>query len=203
MREEQMTRMQSLFIADKTIEELVRLFSCDIENDDDFYDVIAYNIAQADPDYLLEHLPDYQGPRLRGAVFGLGLSPRRNMRQGEALQSLLTHSDPTVAAEAIDALRHAEQTNAWPSVAPLLYHNTPLVKGAVARFARSALPLDQAFALLTGLLRDSDPIVRQSAIDELAILGDQRAVDLIRAYSRDVDEDVRQAALTALNSLSR
>ncbi len=142
MRKEQVTDtedMQTLFVADKTLGELEALFACDVSDDDDFYDVLAFNLTRIEPRYFLGKLATYSGPRLRGAVFGLGRSSDRGPEQKAALAALLNHSDPLIVTE---------------------------------------------------------------AIDELAELGDRRAIDAIRRFLKDSDEDVRLAAASAINTLS-
>jgi HEAT repeat protein len=194
--------MEVVFVADKSLSELECLFACEID-DDDFYDVIAYNISQVAPDYLLQHMDQYLGPRLRGAVFGLGLSPTRTLAQKERLVSLLGHAEPLIIAEAIAALKNSDRKEYWSVVAPMSRHESPLVRGAVLRYARHALTSHQAYLFLVAGLSDPDPTVRASAIDELGDLGDKEAITHIRPLLRDSDEDVRQAARTAINGLLR
>jgi hypothetical protein len=50
---------------------------------------------------------------------------------------------------------------------------------------------------------DPDSTVKQNAIDELGELGDVSAIDEIRRFLPDPDEDVRLAAATAINALGR
>jgi hypothetical protein len=205
MRKEQMTAatdMQSLFVADKKLGELEALFACEISDDDDFYDVLAYNLTRLEPRYFLDKLGSYQGSHLRGAVFGLGHSTDRGNEQKGALAALLYHPDPLIIGEAIDALRRSEHLDLWQQVGALIGHAAAPVRGAAARFARKALLPEEAFLVLTGLLGDADPLVRQNAIDELADLGNRRAIDAIRSFLQDPEEDVRLAAASAINTLS-
>ena len=198
-----MTRdMEVVFVADKSLSELASLFECEID-DDDFYDVVAYNISQADPDYLLRHIDRYTGSQLRGAVFGLGLSPTRNRAQETRLVALLGHSDPLVIAETLDALRHADYRDYWSDVSPLIQHESPFVRGAVIRYARHVLVPEQAYSFLIAALGDAHAMVRSSAVDELGDLGAKEAVSHIRLLLRDPDDDVREAARTAINGLVR
>jgi HEAT repeat protein len=196
------TDMPTLFVADKKLGELEALFACEISDDDDFYDVLAFNLTRLEPRYFLDKLGRYQGPRLRGAVFGLGHSTDRSEQQKAALAALLYHPDPLIVAEAIDALRRSKHLDLWQQVGALIGHAAAPVRGAVARFARQALLPEEAFLVLTALLGDADPLVRQNAIDELAELGDRRAIDPIRRFLKDPDEDVRLAAASAINTLS-
>lgn len=205
MRKEQVTDtsdMQTLFVADKKLGELEALFGCEVSDDDDFYDVLAFNLTRLEPRYFLGKLATYSGPRLRGAIFGLGRSTDRGPEQRAALAALLNHADPLIVGEAIDALRHSEHLDLWPEVGTFIGHEAAPLRGAVARFARRALLPDEALLVLTGLLTDSDALVRQNAIDELADLGNRRAIDAIRRFLKDPDEDVRLAAASAINTLS-
>jgi HEAT repeat protein len=195
--------MEVVFIADKSLPELECLFSCEIDDDDDFYAVVAYNISQLDPDYLLRHMDQYGGSRLRGAVFGLGLSPTRNRAQEARLVALLGHTEPLIVAEAIAALKNSDHKEYWSVIVPMFRHESPVVRGAVLRYARHALANDQAYSFLVAGLDDPDSTVRESAIDELGDLGNKEAVTRIRPLLKDSDEDVRQAARTAINGLLR
>lgn len=194
--------MQSVYVGDKSLRELESLWACDVD-DDDFYDVIAYRISQEALDYLLQHIHTYTGPRLRGAIFGLGLSSNRDQGQRAVLVSFLAHVDPMVVAEAIDALRHSKSNSEWQSVVSLVHHESPFVRGAVLRYASYALPIDQSFPLLISALSDGHYVVRENAIDELAELGDKRAAKVIMPLLGDPVADVQQAATTALNTLAR
>lgn len=185
-----------------SLPELVSLFSCDIEDDDDFYFRVAQNISLTDYNYLLEHLHEYNGSRLKGAVFGIGESPKKDEKQKSVLLSLLSHSEPLIIAEAIDSLRHSGYNELWARIEALLRHESPYVIGAALRYARFALPHDEAYAILTGFLSNPDRIVLHNAIDELDDLGDKRAASLIRPYCDDPDPSTRQAAMSAYENLA-
>jgi len=194
-------KAETLIIYGMSLSDLLTLFACDIDNDDDFYFRLAQNISQADADYLPMHLQEYSGSRLRGAVFGIGLSPQKDEKQRNLLLSLLSHSDPLIVAEAIDSLSRADYGIFWPRIEPLLRHESPYVIGAALRYAHFALPAEKAFIILTDALKNTDSIVRQNALDELGDLGDKRALEFIRPYCDDSDSDVKQAANTAYETI--
>ena len=189
--------IDTIFIGDKSLSELASLFACDIQNDDDFYFRLAQNISQTDPEYLPMHLHEYSGLRLRGAVFGIGMSPKKDEKQRELLLSLLSHADPLIVAESIDALRRSGVGSLWPRIEIFLRHKSPYAIGAALRYARFALSHDEAFVILAKALSDSNSVVRQNALDELGDLGDKRALALIKPYCNDPDPDVKRAANTA------
>ena len=193
--------METIFVRDKSLSELVSLFLCEIENDNDFYDVLAYNISQISPDYLTTHLYEYSGSRLRAAVFGIGWSPKKDDKKRNLLLSLLNHAEPLVIARAVDALRSSGYDNIWSSIEPLLGYESPHVIGAALRYARFALPPENALKILKYALSNTDSIVRQNALDELGDLGDIRALDFIRPYCEDSDPCVKQAAKTACETI--
>ena len=196
-----MSYMETIFIRDKSLSELLALFVCEIENDDDFYDVIAYNISQISPEYLTMHIHEYSGSRLRAAVLGIGWSPKKEEKQRDLLLSLLEHSEPLIIARAADALRHSGYNDLWPSIEPLLRNESPYVIGAALRYARFALPPENALTVLKEALANPDSIVRQNALDELGDLGDKQALDFIRPYCEDSAPDVKQAANTAYETI--
>lgn len=194
--------MQSIFIAAMSLEELGQLFACDIEGDDDFYDVLAYNIVQLDPDYLLDRLPDLKGPRLRGAVFGLGCSPSPGQRLRSALLELLDLDELLVVAEAIDALKTAGYLDLWGRVSALRTSRSEHVRGALLRYARRALSPPSALdVLIEAAEQDSSPIVLQNALDELGELGAQEAVRVVQGFLDHDDEAVRESAAQALRQI--
>lgn len=195
-------KAETLIINGMSLSDLLTLFACDIENDDDFYFRLAQNIALMDFDYLPKHLHEYSGSRLRGAVFGIGLSPEKSEKQQDILLSLLSHSDPLIVTEALDSLRRAGYGAFWPRIEPLLQHKSPYVIGAALRYARFALSPEKALAILTNVLQNPDSIVRQNALDELGDLGDKRALAVIRPYCDDSDPDVKQAANTAYEAIT-
>lgn len=66
--------LDSINIAGKSFEELSALFLCDVADDDDFYDVLAYNLAKAHRQQMEGLLENLSNKRLRAAIFGLGLA---------------------------------------------------------------------------------------------------------------------------------
>lgn len=195
-------KIETLLISGMSLSELLCLFGCEIQNDDDFYFRLAQNISLTDPDYLPMRLHEYNGARLRGAIFGIGLSPKRDEKQKHILLSLLSHSDSLIIAQAIDALRHAAYEDLWPHIKPFLRHSSRYVIGAALRYARFALPHDESLSILTDALSNSDSIVRQVTLDELGDHGDNRALPFIRPFCDDPDPDVRQAANTAYETIA-
>jgi HEAT repeats len=193
--------MEQLYIADKSLEELEGLFACDIKDDDDFYQILAYNISQVAPDYLPRHIGAYTGSRLRGALFGLGCSPKKDDKLRDLVESFLHDPDPLIVAEAIDALRNSQNKGPWKDVAPLAQHDSPYVRGAVLRYARFVLPPEGSYPTLIAALSDDDPIVVQNALDELGELGKREARPQIRPFLKSKHSDVREAAKAALEAL--
>ena len=193
--------VETVYIADKSLEELESLFACDIKDDDDFYQVLAYNISQVAPDYLPQHIGAYSGSRLRGALFGLGCAPEKDDKLRDLIKSFLHHPDPSVVAEAIDALKNAGNKDLWKDVASLAKHDSPYVRGAVLRYARFALPPEESYPMLINALSVDDPIVVQNALDELGELGKKEVRPQIRPLLKSKDPGIREAAKAALEAL--
>lgn len=191
--------MTTLYVADKSIDELECLFTCDVQ-DDDFYMVIAYNIALTAPGFLQANIRTYSGRRLRGALFGLGFVQGPDDEVAALLVTYLDCDDEFAAAEAIESLGARRYDRIQAQIAQMDKHTSPYVRGAVLRYLRFIRGSD-SFEILVDNLEDDHFIVRQNAIDELAELGDTRAISHIRRLTADTHPDVRRAAAAALEEL--
>lgn len=191
--------MTSVYVADRSVDELGCLFSCSVD-DDDFYMVIAYNLALSSPAYLLRHIQDYEGSRLRGALFGLGFAQGYEDEILAILTTYLGSRDEFSAAEAIDALGRRRDGGPAAQIAQMRSHRSPYVRGAILRYLRS-IHGEQSSAALIDALGDEHHIVRQNAIDELVELGDPSAITHIQPLTADPHPDVRMAAESALRDL--
>lgn len=176
---------------------VVALFLQEKEDDDDHYDRTAQRLASENPALLRKMIGQLPSRQLRAAIFGFGT--RGDNLGREIALSYLEHADPLIAAEAIDALRRTDPA-AWPRVSGFLAHASPFVRGAALRFARAALG-NEAVPVLAAALDDSDPIVRQNALDELDGIATPSLSGKIAMYLGDADEGVRQAAESLLESL--
>lgn len=192
--------MESIFVADMSRDELICLFNCDIENDD-YYDVLAYNIALLDVDYLEKNLDLFDLKRKRAAIFGLGFTKNAEHRIVEKLKSFLVNGESMLVSEAMDSLARMEIFDCWEAVNQQLKSNSEFVRGAALRFARAALQ-QKAIPLLLSALNDPHYIVRENAIDELSELGDNSIIERIKPLIADKHKDVRQAAETAIELLN-
>lgn len=187
-------------LAGKTFEELWALFLCEVADDDDFYDVLAHNLAKEDRHRFEGVIQSLSDKRLRAAIVGLGTVASPDNGISDLVIRYVGHSDPLVVAAAIDALRHAGSVD-WPKIEATLRHPSAYVRGAALRFARARLGA-RSLPMLVEHLRDSDPIVRQNALDELEGIATPQEAHLVASCLNDPSSDVRQAARTLLASLT-
>ncbi len=142
--------------------------------------------------------------RLRALLLGLStvekLSSRECASICELARRLLDDQRPTIVAEAVDTLRQLGCAEAERSVAGLLDHPSPYVVGSALRFLARRVP-EKAALLLEKALESREPIVRENAVDELDEMNYTPALEKIRRLLEDPDEDVRQAAQTAVAHL--
>lgn len=186
--------LSSLNIVGKSFEELMALFFCDISGDDDFYDVLAYSLAQANSKLLVAMLDGLSPKRLRAALFGLGIVGESESSRHIFLY--LSHEEPLVVAAAIDALRRIGSVN-WSDVARNLQHPSPYVRGAVLRFARARLG-SHSLEILREALNDPSPIVRQNSLDELEGLVTVDDLAWITSFLHDPSVEVQAAAASLI-----
>jgi hypothetical protein len=191
--------MESIFVADKSLQELECLYSCSV-NDDDYYMILAYNIALKSPKWLRDRIHLYEDGRLRGALFGLGMSNDSDSNIDGILESYLGSANDLAIAEAIDALARRKVGRSISTVTLLSKHASPYVRGAVLRYLRSLQGKSSVRALIAAL-SDSHSVVRQSAIDELAESGEVESVEYLQPLPKDSNEDVRAAARSAIEQL--
>lgn len=180
----------------KTFVDLLALFMCEIENDDDYYDVISYNIAKYFPGRLEGLLKDISGNRLRGAICGLGLAGVNI----EYVAPYLKHEDERVVCAAIDAMRRVGTSDGWLNIKHLLLHGSPYVRGAALRFARATLQIS-AMPFLIDALDDKDEIVRENALDELEGIATNDLKPRIEKLLNDESLSVQKAASSLLGSM--
>ncbi|MDR6673842.1 HEAT repeat domain-containing protein [Xanthomonas sp. 1678] len=173
------------------------LFFCEVLDDDDFYDVVAAELAKDHRHALEAMLGSLSNKRLRAAICGLGMAS--SSESESAIKNFLHHDEALVVAAAIDGLRRVGSAE-WPIISSQRHHASPYVRGAALRYAKEALGKDALPLLLTGL-DDEDPIVRENAIDELDGLISADDAYLITPYLDDPAAHVRQAAQTLLDSV--
>jgi HEAT repeat protein len=157
--------------------------------------------------FLLAFVPYADASQLRAILVALSLSGKKLLASQRAEvcdlgRRLLKDRRALVVAEAVDTLNHLECREAEKAVAPLLQHASPYVVGSALRFFARLVP-EKAGSLLKKALKSPEPIVRQNAIDELDELQCRDALTRIRRLLDDPDDDVRQAAETAVAHLEK
>lgn len=189
--------MGMIHINGKSFDELMALFFCEILGDDDFYDVVATQLAEEHRQPLEAMLDSLSVKRLRAGICGLGIVS--SVESESVIKKFIDHDEPLVVAAAIDGLRRIGVAD-WSVVSSQQQHPSPFVRGAILRFAKDRLGEESLPLLLRGL-DDEDPIVRENAIDELDGLVSSDSADLIRPYLDDASAHVRQAAKSLLDSI--
>jgi HEAT repeat protein len=162
-----------------------------------YYDELAFLICKRESGIaaLTKEISSSDLPRLSAILHHLPLHP--------AIQMLdYLHDDrPLIVARAIDRLQ-AEGADVLEQVLSLKSHPSAWVRGAVLRFVSKQAP-QSAPSLLIEALRDPDYLVRMNAVDELDELPYVEAVPYLQPLVSDPHDDVREAAVSAIENLSR
>jgi HEAT repeat protein len=170
-----------------------------------FYDEVAKYIAeQGAPglSYLKKVVEEdrMDVPQLRATIWILGLQ-EENPWYREKLQTLLKDPRELIVAEAVDGLARIKARDLSEHILQLRSHPSPYVRGSVLRYMSKLFP-NEAPPMLIRALQDPHYIVRENAIDELDDLEYYQALPYIRPLLYNQHEDVRQAALTAVENLT-
>jgi hypothetical protein len=200
--------MSSSELDDEPLEALVRRFEREISGDEEPFidhDDIALAMSKRGPHgqiALLKFLGDRDERRLRAAIFGLSVSPAGMVLYAHDTLPFLDDARSTVVMEVVYGLARARVKGCAEKVLPLTTHPSQFVRGAVLAYAASVDEGDGYERAIAGL---SDPayIVREVAADVLSELDRPEAIDSIRPLLVDDHADVRAAARSAIESLTR
>jgi HEAT repeat protein len=177
-----------------------------------YYTEVAILITkqhEAGIEYLYNIVNSTSDDQLRGIIFALTESPKISEKKGlenreklrQILFTYLNDERPMIIAEAIDGLSKIGEKKAADNVLKMLQHSSPYVRGSVLRFLTQLLP-EKAIPILLDHLKDPHFIVRENAVDELGEIGTPSIICYLQPLLSDSHPDVRQAAQTAIDSLS-
>jgi len=167
--------------------------------------VAIAQVGREEVDWLLAFAPYADELRLRAILLAMScvaeaLSEQQREHICEYARRLLADKRPMIVAEAIDTLSHLDCRRAKQRIATLNRHSSPYVRGSVLRYFARQYP-KEAVPLLERALNSREAIVRQNAVDELDEMSYTPALAKIKRLLEDPDEDVRQAARTAVEHL--
>ena len=183
-------KIENLNIDHKSFEELMALFFVEVRGNSDYYDNLAWRIAE---DYLPQFatmLPLLSDTRLRSAILGLGLTGAS--AYDETVFLYLSHDNERIVACSLDTLCRTGKVS-WSRVAHLLNHESGMVRAAALKFARDRLE-DEAKPLLVTALKDPDPLVRQTCLNEIEEMLKASEISQLTHLLEDPDRSVRKAA---------
>ncbi|MFC9896964.1 HEAT repeat domain-containing protein [Nocardia sp. NPDC127579] len=190
-------------LADLSLDELVaRLRSGG--NYDDYYEAVVERIAASGRpgiDCLYAELDRKQLPQALAVIDGLFQVSGTDPIFGARMRELLREHESDLLAEAIVALGYLGAADVQGEVLGFLDHESPTVRSAVLQYVRRNSG-ESAKPILIRALSDRHALVRESAVDELGDLGAVDAITDLTPLVEDSNEAVRQAARTAVASLT-
>lgn len=189
-------------LADLSVAELMARWSVGDEYDD-YYELIALALSeQGAPgiEVLERELDGRRVPQIRAALTVLEIHRGHDPEFVEKVEWLAGTSEPLVAGDAIRLLGFLGVTAPEELIRGKLNHPAPFIRAAMLDHLARTQPRSAYPALVRGLA-DSDHIVRETAVDALDDLGSTDAIASIEPLLQDPDENVRQAARTAVDNL--
>lgn len=170
---------------------------------DDYYEAVARELyEQGEPgvEVLTQELAGRRVPQLRAALTVLAMHQGSEPAFVEKVKLLAGDSEPVIAGDAIRLLGSLGVTELGERIRGLGDHPSPFVRASVLDYLARAEP-ELAYPALVQGLRDSDYVVRETAVDALDDLDSTDAIPAIEPLLEDPHEDVRQAARTAVDNL--
>ena len=172
---------------------------------DGYWDELAIELRQRGSEgiaFLRSQLDEPDADLVTAAVLGLTFPLLDDPSVPQRLLDLLSDERPLVVAAAIRGLYDYGRTDALPRILPLVDDPSPYVRCAALEFIRRLDP-ERSKGILLSALTDDDYLVRMCAVDELDEMRDPAVIPQIRPLLDDTHPDVREAAETALDNLSR
>lgn len=170
-----------------------------------FYDEVAYIIiekgGEAGYQYLLSKLESADAVHLQAILFGLSIAKGHEQEVIPILTRFLEDANDSILSRSIGGLTEIGDKNSYDRITAFLDHPSPYVRGSVLRYL-SKIDGAQAITTLQAALTDPHPIVRESAIDEIDELEITKILyhEIENLMTKDPDEDVREAASTAIEN---
>ncbi|WP_327148342.1 HEAT repeat domain-containing protein [Nocardia sp. NBC_01329] len=182
--------------------ELVARWSAGDEYDD-YYEAVARELyEQGEPgiEVLTQELAGRRVPQLRAALTVLAMHQGSEVAFVEKVKLLAGDSEPVIAGDAIRLLGSLGITELGERIRGMGDHPSPFVRASVLDYLARAEP-ESAYPALVQGLRDSDYVVRETAVDALDDLDSTESISAIEPLLEDPHEDVRLAARTAVDNL--
>jgi len=204
------------------LEELIALFyqPNSSEKEDLFLQEVAAAIRKNGPpgnDFLIEELQKIEKDnvddenRLLAVLVTLSSRPSRNENIKaltpiqktifrKKLSTFLTNTRWRIVMQALIALRLGNKKGAFKQAVALRHHPFQFVRESALEYLGKVYP-EKSFELLMQALKDESHYVRQTAVDELGMLGNAEAIPALRKMFNDPEPDVRESAERAIDNL--
>jgi len=186
---------------------LQQIWAIDYLEPSAFFEDVCYEIQRHGDkglNFLLDQLDFADTDRLFGIM--LGLSAGKSPKFRELFIHLLHAPDPLLVMSVMDGLRHTTSGEDVDLILTYQHHESAYVRASVLRYMGRFYP-DRAYPMAIAALHDPHSIVRQQGadlLDEMPLDGTHQAeaITFLRPLLNDADEDVRQAADTAIRNLT-
>lgn len=190
-----------LFIADKSVDELLQLFNIEV-NDDDFYDIIAFNLVINNSLKLIEKFKNFDEKRKK-AIFIALRECKTNTVIKKFLENQLNLVNSNLKISIIDTLSYFKFDN-YQGFDDLLNDKNIDVQCAAIRFFSKQKGVGFKKNLIK-FLNSSNAKIRENAIDELDDLEEFNELDHIKNLEhlkpllKDKNKKIRDLVSDILN----
>lgn len=190
----------NIHIANKSYQELLDLFNINIQDDCDYYPVIAYHLLKNNEQNIIDNFENFNDVQKLAIIDAFGFFKNISDNAREFLLSFLDSQNNNFIFSTILSLKNkpSDDTNL---IEIFLHSDDVMIKNsAIQYFAKKKGILFKHY--LQNLLKDENGFIRMVALDELDDLDDTDLLDDALFCLNDTDEQVRELAYCIISRLT-
>ncbi|STZ63982.1 Uncharacterised protein [Moraxella lacunata] len=191
----------NIHIANKSYQELLDLFNINIQDDCDYYPIIAYHLLKNNEQNIIDNFENFNDVQKVAIIDAFGFFDNISNNAQDFLLSFLDSKNNNFTFSAILSLKNKENYYS-DLIEKFLYSDDVMIKNsAIQYFAKKKglLFKDE----LRKLLNDKNEFIREVALDELDDLDDEDLINDALYCLNDNSESVKDLANYIVNRLKQ
>lgn len=190
----------NIHIANQNHQELLYLFNINIQNDCDYYPIIAYHLLKNNEQNIIDDFEEFNDVQKLAIIDAFGFFKNISDNAQEFLLSFLDSKNNNFIFSTILSLKN-KSNDYCHFIEKFLYSDDVMIKNsAIQYFAKKKGILFKHY--LQNLLKDDNGFIRMVALDELDDLDDTDLLDDALFCLNDADEQVQELVCHIVSRLA-